>query len=126
MNASGIDTMPGFSSGNSGRACFSQTPWGPITAGPTATSSRQELRPTSVPTTAPAVVKLLQYMESSKVGRLALAAMAKASPTRKATFWPRKPMPSTIATAPIPSAVRRATRTSRASSRSAPCRSTPA
>ena len=59
--------------------------------------------------TEPRVLNRFQYREYRIEGRLALAAIAKASETRKATFCSAARMPPTIETAPITSAVRRAT-----------------
>ena len=49
---------------------------------------------------APRVVSLDQYIESSRTGKLQLAATAKASPTMKATFCFSNAMPRMIATMP--------------------------
>src|ERR671920_2232753 len=54
-NPSGIETMPGFSSGNSGSDPVKIRPLGPITLGPTSTSSSEPTSPTRMPTTAPLV-----------------------------------------------------------------------
>ena len=61
---------------------------------------------------APRVVKFFQNSEYRIVGRLAEAATAKASATRKAMFWSLARMPPKIATTPITTAAIRATRTS--------------
>ena len=60
--------------------------------------------------TAPAVVQPRQKIESTSAGKLALAAIAKASDTMKATFWPLNVMPSATATTPRPTVAMRATR----------------
>ena len=62
--------------------------------------------------TDPRVLNRFQYSEYRIEGRLALAAIAKASETRKATFCSAARMPPTIETAPITRAVLRATLTS--------------
>ena len=43
-------------------------------------------------------MKRRQNIDSTSAGKFALAAIAKASPTMYATFWPLKAMPSTIDT----------------------------
>ena len=60
----------------------------------------EETAPTRIDQTAPQVVKRFQTIDISSAGKLALAAMAKARPTMKATFWPWKAMPSATATTP--------------------------
>ena len=50
--------------------------------------------------TAPAVVHRRQKIESTRAGKFALAAIANASDTMKATFWPLNVMPSRIAPTP--------------------------
>ena len=60
----------------------------------------------------PRVLNRFQYREYRIEGRFALAAIAKASETRKATFCSAARMPPMIETPPITTAVRRATRTS--------------
>ena len=52
--------MPGFSSGNSGSEPVKITPLGPITLGPTTTSSSEPNSPTRMPVTAPLVVNRFQ------------------------------------------------------------------
>ena len=59
-------------------------------------SSSAENVPTIMLASAPRVVKRRQNIESSSAGKLALAAIANARPTMKATFWPLNTMPSTI------------------------------
>ncbi len=61
---------------------------------------------------APLVLNRFQNSEYRIVGRFADAATANASATRNAMFCPLATMPPTMATAPITSAVMRATRTS--------------
>ena len=61
---------------------------------------------------APRVLKPFQNSEYRIVGRLALAAIAKASATRNAMFWFLARMPPRIATAPMTTDAMRATRTS--------------
>ncbi len=51
-----------------------------------------------------------QNIDSSSAGKFALAAIAKASPTMKATFCPLNTMPSTIATSASTTVASRATR----------------
>src|SRR5712691_8577987 len=60
--------------------------------------------------TAPAVLQRRQNIDSTSAGKLALAAMAKASPTMNATFCPLKLMPSSTATIPSRTVASRATR----------------
>lgn len=83
----GMETMPGLASGNSGSptniASFST---GDQTLGLRNTSNKELIRPTSIPVTAPVVLKRFQNTVKIIIGRLALAATAKASDTRKATF----------------------------------------
>jgi hypothetical protein len=59
-NPSGIETMPGFSSGNSGSEPLRNRPLGPMTLGPITTSSREPNSPTRMPVTAPLVVNRFQ------------------------------------------------------------------
>ena len=61
---------------------------------------------------APRVLNRPQNREYRIVGRLALAAIAKARATRNAMFWPLAKMPPMIATHPMTRAVIRATLTS--------------
>jgi hypothetical protein len=94
------------------------SPSGPgHTAGLSAIRISDAARPPSTPTTAPVVLKRGQNSAHSSAGRLALAATAKASPTRIDTL---KPSPAAIATPmasiPRPIAATRATRTSSRSS----------
>ena len=65
--------------------------------------------PTRIDQTAPWVVKRFQTIDMSSAGKLALAAMAKARPTMKATFWPLKAMPSAMAQTPKTMVAMRAT-----------------
>src|SRR5688500_20139881 len=60
-----------------------------ITFGLSMIKTTQEIRPTSMPVTAPVVLKRFQKMVSRITGTFALAATAKASATRNATvrFW---------------------------------------
>ena len=59
-NPSGMETMPGFSSGNSGSEPVKIRPLGPITLGPISTSSSEPNSPTRMPVTAPLVVNRFQ------------------------------------------------------------------
>src|SRR5699024_1447503 len=72
-------------------------------------SKMAEASPPTMDQTAPWVVNFFQNSEYRMVGRLAEAATAKASATRKATFCPWAPMPPTIAKTPMTTTVRRAT-----------------
>ena len=58
--------------------------------GDSAISTSAETVPATMLATAPAVVKRRQKIESSSAGKFALAAIANASPTMNATFWPLK------------------------------------
>ena len=103
-NPSGMLTIAGFFSGN--HASF-------MKSGLTRMSTMLETSPTSKPLTAPVVVKRFQKIEKTMTGRFALAATAKASPTRNATLTDgpsRIAIP--IAAAPTTNAVIRATFTS--------------
>src|SRR3712207_9462724 len=61
--------------------------FGPVnTLGLMITSTTAEIRPRSIPVIAPVVLNLLQKIVSRITGTFALAATAKASATRKATF----------------------------------------
>ena len=59
-NPSGIETIPGFSSGNSGSELVKIRPSGPITLGPRTTRSSEPNSPTRIPTTAPLVLNRFQ------------------------------------------------------------------
>src|SRR5690348_10838007 len=113
MNESGMETMPGLARGKR----WKSTPWtievgAPETTGEKNTRTRQEIRPPYMPQSVPVVLNRFQNNEYSSVDRLADAANANASATRKATFWPLARIPPTMASAPTITAVRRATRTS--------------
>ena len=69
-------------------------------------------RPTPRPATAPVVLKRFQKIDSTMTGRFALAATAKANPTRKATLTVCSLIARKIDSAPTTNAVIRATRTS--------------
>ncbi|MNN21213.1 hypothetical protein D3C81_1345250 [compost metagenome] len=55
------------------------------------------IKPSQPPIIAPRVVSFFQYMESSRTGKLQLAAMENARPTMNAMFWLSNRMPSPIA-----------------------------
>ena len=59
-----------------------------------------DIEPIRIEATAPAVVNFFQTIDKKRAGKFPLAAIAKARPTIKATFWPLKRMPSKIATIP--------------------------
>ena len=86
-NASGIEIRAGFFSGNGAASCPSTSTW---IVGESEISTSAETVPTSMLATAPAVVKRRQKIDSSSAGKFALAAIANASPTMNATFWPLK------------------------------------
>jgi len=77
--------------------------------------TQAEIRPIAPPMTAPRVVILPQNIDISRTGKLVEAAMAKARPTMKATFWFSKAMPSTMETMPMMTVVIFDTRISSAS-----------
>src|SRR5690554_540495 len=54
------------------------------------------IKPRKPPIAAPRVVQPRQEMESTKTGKLELAAIAKAKPTINATFWFSNTMPRII------------------------------
>ena len=115
-NASGIDTMPGLVSGKMDQSALGNIAVGvPETAGESAMRTSAVTRPVYIEATAPVVLKRFQYSEYKMVGRLADAAMAKASETRKATFWLIARIPSTMETTPMTTTVMRETRTCSAS-----------
>ena len=61
MNASGMETRPGFDSGNSAQSAFGNIEVSePDTAGEKKMSSRQEMTPVYMDATAPAVLKRRQ------------------------------------------------------------------
>src|SRR5690606_4444368 len=95
--ANGMDRMPGFGNGVMGAAK-------PNTSTHTVSLSTTQvvavIRPKKPPMVAPRVVQPRHAIDSTNTGKLALAAIAKASPTIKATFWFSKIMPSKIANTP--------------------------
>ena len=58
------------------------------------------MRPAKPPICAPRVVSPFQKIDMSSTGKLQDAAMAKARPTMKATFWFSKTMPRMMARMP--------------------------
>src|SRR3990172_5771741 len=84
-NAAAIDTMHGFFSGT-------------IASGNLKTSTQtvpertimpmDSTVPVTMEATAPHVLNFFQTIDMSSDGKFALAAMEKARPTMKATFWP--------------------------------------
>src|SRR6185312_15841903 len=117
MNPSGIEMRPGLLRSYHVNAPVSGAPGGPPqTIGLMMISPNAEMTPVSTPVTAPTVLKRRQVSASSSAGKLALAAMAKASPTMKETFRPSPPMMAmAMAMAPM---VRAATLAAMTSSRS--------
>lgn len=89
----GMEMMPGLASGNNGSPTNIAAPsTGDQTLGLRNTSNKELTSPTNMPVTAPVVLKRFQNTVKTMMGRLALAATAKASETRKATFmfWANK------------------------------------
>ena len=74
----------------------------------------EEIKPRKPPITAPRVVQSFHRMDMMSAGKLADAAMAKASDTIKATFCFSKATPSTTAMTPRVKVVIRETRSSEA------------
>src|SRR4051812_11942809 len=110
---SGMDTIPGLLNGNTAKSTPGKMDVSlPDTTGDRHTSARHETRPPYMAHNVPRVLNRFQNSEYSRVDRLAEPANANASPTRKATFWPLAMMPPAMASAPTPTAVIRATRTS--------------
>ena len=70
------------------------------TIGPNSTHSIAVSNPAAPPIKAPLVVSRDQYMEKKRIGKLTLAAIAKARPTMYATFCFSKVIPSRIAAIP--------------------------
>ncbi len=66
--------------------------------GPSTISTTALIRPIQPPIMAPRVVRFFQYMESSRIGKLQLAATENARPTMNAMFWLSKAIPRKIAT----------------------------
>ena len=89
----------------------------PDTAGDKKINSTQLIKPPYMLHSTPVVLNRFQNSEYRIVGRFAEAATAKASATRKATFWPSAAMPPSTASTPMTHAVMRATRTSLSASR---------
>ena len=84
---SGMDTKPGEESGKIAQSAPGNMEVSePETAGEKKMSTKQDTTPVYMEATAPAVLKRRQYREYRIVGRLAAAAIANASATRKATF----------------------------------------
>jgi DNA polymerase-3 subunit epsilon len=79
------------------------------TDGDTTVSATEEIRPRKPPTTAPLVVQSFHSTLMKSTGKLADAAIAKASDTMKAMFCFSKAMPSTTATMPNAMVVMRET-----------------
>jgi hypothetical protein len=79
--------------------------FGPVsTLGLRITSTTAEIRPTSMPVTAPAVLNRFQKIVSRMTGTFALAATAKASATRNATLKLSAGSARSIAATEIPTA----------------------
>ena len=74
----GMDTIPGFSSGNNAPA--------PITVGLININPTDATRPVNIPATIPISVHLFQKRVQINAGIFADAAIANANPTRNATF----------------------------------------
>src|ERR1700682_6152315 len=70
------------------------------TAGDRMTPTTALIRPRKPPIIAPRVVSPFQKIDMTSTGKLHDAAMAKASPTMKATFWFSNMMPRMIASTP--------------------------
>src|SRR5919197_5457505 len=105
--------MPGLDSGNRWKSTPCTIEVGaPDTTGEKNTSTRQEPSPPYIAQSVPLVLNRFQNSEYSSVDRLAEAANANARATRNATFWPLARMPPAMASAPMITAVRRATRNS--------------
>src|SRR5215213_10140099 len=77
-----------------------------ITLGLSMIRTTQEIRPTRMPITAPVVLNRFQKIVSRITGTLALAATAKASATRNATFRFCAGIARSIAATEIPTAVK--------------------
>src|SRR5439155_2089418 len=92
--ASGTETSAGLSYGNGAAPSFRVAVHTP---GLSATSPTDEIRPASDPLTAPLVVRSGQTIDNRMTGKLALAAIAKTSPTMNAIFWFSKTTPNAIA-----------------------------
>jgi hypothetical protein len=79
------------------------------TDGDSTVSTTEETRPRKPPITAPRVVQSFHSSDRNSTGKLAEAAIAKASDTMNAMFCFSKAMPSTTATTPSASVVMRET-----------------
>jgi PAB1-binding protein PBP1 len=84
------------------------------TEGDSTVSTTDEIRPRNPPITAPLVVQSFHSTLMNSTGKLAEAAIAKASDTMKAMFCFSKAMPSTTATMPRAMVVILETRSSEA------------
>ncbi len=78
INPIGIETIPGFSSGKIARS--------PIASGLNAMSANEESSPQNMPAIAPVREKRRHVSARTITGTFALAATAKARPTKKATL----------------------------------------
>src|SRR5699024_2365449 len=112
-NPSGTDTNAGLVNGNQWKSTLLIMALSdPDTAGENTISTTADTRPPVIDHTEPRVLNRFQYSEYRIDGRLALAAMANASDTRKAMLTPLARMPPMIASNPITTEVIRATMTS--------------
>lgn len=108
-NAAVIEMIAGFLSGKIAAGFLSTSTQ---TVGLMIMSNTASVEPVTMDSVAPKVEKLRQRMDMSRAGKFALAAMAKARPTMKATFWPLKASPSAMASTPRSRVARLATLTS--------------
>src|SRR5687767_12797576 len=88
--AAGIDTIAGLRSGNTADAFPIRSTQ---TVGLKTINRTDKKAPHAMEQTAPVVLNRRQTIESNSGGKLALQAIAKASPTMNATFWPLNRMP---------------------------------
>src|SRR6266702_1586552 len=95
--AENIDTMQGFLRWMIGAALWNTSTQ---TVGESTIMPMERKAPVMIEATAPPVVNFFQVIDMSSAGKLALAAMEKASPTMQATFWPLKEMPRITAKKP--------------------------
>lgn len=93
-----IEKSPGYLYGN---IAFSKLNISTQTVGLNITKIIAVNKPIIPPTKAPFVVNPFQVIVKKSIGKFVLAAIAKAKPTKKATFCPSKIIPSIIATIPI-------------------------
>src|SRR5699024_7486945 len=95
--ANGIDRMPGLGKGVIG-AALPNTSTHTVELNTTHTVA--DTKPRKPPMVAPRVVQPRQEIDNTNTGKLELAAIAKASPTIKATFWFSNTMPKMMDNTP--------------------------